>query len=90
MSIEHTCMLICVQLFVTQWTVDYQVPQSMGFSRQEYWSGLPFSSPGDLLDPGMELISSEAPALAGRFLTTEPPEKFQCQSKEERIKKMCR
>ena len=90
MSIEHTFMLICVQLFVTQWTVDYQVPQSMGFSRQEYWSGLPFSSPGDLLDPGMELISPEAPALAGRFFTTEPPEKFQCQSKEERIKKMCR
>ena len=42
----------------------------MGFSRQEYWSGLPFPSPGDLPDPGIEL---ESPALAGRFFTTEPP-----------------
>ena len=43
-----------VQLFVTSWTVAYQVPPSMGFSRQEYWSGLPFPSPGDLPDPGTE------------------------------------
>ena len=42
------------QLFATPWTVDYQDPQSMGFSRQEYWSGLPFPSPGDLPDPGIE------------------------------------
>ena len=42
------------QLFVTPWTVAYQDPQSMGFSRQEYWSGLPFPSPGDLPDPGIE------------------------------------
>ena len=46
-----------------------QVPQSMGFPRQEYWSGLPFPSPGDLPDPGIALVS---PALAGRFFTTEP------------------
>ena len=44
--------LSCVRLFVTPWTVAYQVPPSMGFSRQEYWSGLPF--PGDLPDPGVE------------------------------------
>ena len=43
-----------VQLFVTLWTVTYQAPPSMGFSRQEYWSGLPFPSPGDLPDPGIE------------------------------------
>ena len=49
-----------VQLFVTPWTVTYQDPLSMGFSRQEYWSGLPFPSPGDLPDPGIE---SGSPAL---------------------------
>ena len=44
----------CVQLFVTPWTVAYQASPSMGFSRQEYWSGLPFPSPGDLPNPGIE------------------------------------
>ena len=43
-----------VQLFVTPWTVAYQAPLSMGFSRQGYWSGLPFPSPGDVPDPGVE------------------------------------
>ena len=43
-----------VRLFATSWTVVYQAPLSMGFSRQEYWSGLPFPSPGDLPDPGIE------------------------------------
>ena len=43
-----------VRLFATPWTVAYQAPPSMGFSRQEYWSGLPFPSPGDLLDPEIE------------------------------------
>ena len=43
-----------IQLFATPWTVAYQAPPSMGFSRQEYWSGLPFPSPGDLPDPGIE------------------------------------
>ena len=43
-----------VRLFADPWTVAYQAPQSMGFSRQEYWSGLPFPSPGDLPDPGIE------------------------------------
>ena len=62
--------LSCVGLFVTPWTVACQVSPSMGFSRQEYWSGSPFPSPGDLPNPGTEPVS---PALAGRFFTTEPP-----------------
>ena len=56
----------------TPWSVVYQAPLAMGFSRQESWSGLPFPSPGDLPDPGIEPVS---PALAGGFFTTEPPEK---------------
>ena len=47
----------------------------MGFSGQEYWNGLPFPSPGDLLDPGIEPASPASPALAGGFSTTEPPGK---------------
>ena len=54
------------------WTVAQQAPLSMEFFRQEYWSGLPFPSPGDLLDPGVELVSLASPVLAGRFFTTEP------------------
>ena len=54
----------------TPWTVAHQAPLSMGFLRQEYWSGLPFPSSGDLPNPGIEPIS---PALAGTFFTTEPP-----------------
>ena len=46
--------LSCVRLFANPWTVAYQAPPSMGFSRQEYWSGLPFPSPGDLPHPGIE------------------------------------
>ena len=59
-----------VRLFATPWTVAYQAPQSMGFSRQEYWSGLPFPSPGDLLDPGIE---PRSPPLQADALTSEPP-----------------
>ena len=58
--------------FVTPWTVTHQSPLSVRFPRQNYWSGLPFASPGDLPDPGIEHAS---PALAGRFFTTEPPGK---------------
>ena len=58
--------------FVTQWTVAPQVPLSMGFPREGYWSRLPFSSPGDILDPEIEPMF---PALAGRFFTTVPPGK---------------
>ena len=52
-----------VQLFVTLWTVACQAPLSLGFSRQEYWSGLPFSPPGDLPNPGMEPERFASPAL---------------------------
>ena len=52
-----------VQLFVTPWTVALQAPLSMGFSRQEYWSGLPCPAPGDLPDPGIEPLSPVSPAL---------------------------
>ena len=62
----------CVQFFATSWTVARQAPLSMGFSKQEYWSGLPFPSPGDLPDLGIEPAS---PALAGGFFTAEPPGK---------------
>ena len=57
---------------MTPWTTVRQASLSMGFPRQEYWSGLPFPSPGDLPDPGIELMS---PVLAGRFFSTEPPGK---------------
>ena len=63
-------MLNHVQLFVIPWTVARQAPQSMGFSRQEYWRS---PSPGDLPDPGNEPRSLVSPALAGGFFTTEPP-----------------
>ena len=51
---EKVKLLNCVQLFVTPWTLAYHAPPSMGFSRQEYWSGLPFPSPEDLSDPGIK------------------------------------
>ena len=58
-----------VQLFTPPWTVAPQAPLSMGFSRQEYWSGLPFPSPGDLPNPGIEPVSPASHALIGRFFT---------------------
>ena len=60
------------QLSETPWTIACQAPLSMEFSRLEYWSGLPFASPGDLPDPGVEPAS---PALAGGVFTTVPPGK---------------
>ena len=71
----HICVLSLshVPLFVTPRTVAHQAPLSMGFSRQEYWRGVPFPTPGDLPDPGVEPKSLSFPALAGRFFTTEPP-----------------
>ena len=63
-------LLSRVQLFATPWTVAHQAPPSMGFSRQECWSGLPFPSPGDLPNPGIEPTS---PALQADTLTSEPP-----------------
>ena len=70
----------CVRVLVAQlcptlcdpWTVAHQAPLSMEFSRQEYWSGLPFPSPGDLPEPGIE---PRSPALPAGSLLTEPPEK---------------
>ena len=67
----HVCMLSCfrrVQLFVTLWAAAHQAPLSMGFSRQEYWSGLPCPPPGDLLDPGVELMSLMSPCTGRRVL----------------------
>ena len=61
-SVTQSCLTFC-----DPWTVACQAPLSMRFSRQEYWSRLPFISPGDLLDPGIQPTS---PALAGRFFTT--------------------
>ena len=61
--------LSCIWLFATPWTVAYQAPPSMGFSRHEYWSGLPFPSPGDLCNPGIKLRS---PALQADALPSEP------------------
>ena len=61
-----------VAQFATLWTVALQTPLSTEFFRQEYWNGLPFSSLGDRLDPGIEPVS---PGLASGFFTTEPPGK---------------
>ena len=70
--------LLCVsglshfQLFVTPWTVTHQAPLSMQFFRQEYWSWLPFPTPENLSNPGIEPMPLESPALAGRIFTTVP------------------
>ena len=66
------CCLVAMSyltLFVTQWTVAWQVPLSMGFPRQEYWNHLPFPSPGDFPDPGIEHVS----CIGRGFFTSEPP-----------------
>ena len=70
MDIVKVKSLSHVRLFVIPWTVVYQVSLSMGFSRQEYWSGLPFPSPVDLPDPGIE---PRSPALQADALPSEPP-----------------
>ena len=69
----HVCVLSCfshVQLFATPWTVAHQARLSMGFSRQEYWSGFPCPPPGDLPDLWTEPVSLMIPALAGKLFTT--------------------
>ena len=71
----HACVLSRVQRFGTLWTAAHQAPLSMGFSRQEHWSGQPCPSPGDLPDPGIKPTSLASPALADRFFTTVPPGK---------------
>ena len=70
--IFHAHVLSWVQLFVIGWSVTHQTPLSMGFSRQQYWNGLPFPLPRDLPDPGIEPLSPVSPVLAGEFVTTEP------------------
>ena len=74
MSVQFSSVqsLSRVRLFATPWTAAHQAPPSMGFSKQEYWSGLPFPSPGDLPNPGIELGSS---ALQADALTSELPGK---------------
>ena len=74
--------LSCVQLFATPWIVAHQAPPSMGFSRQEYWSGLPFPSPEDLPNPGIEPGS---PALQAETLPSEPPGKSTITTKVQQI-----
>ncbi|CAI9157934.1 unnamed protein product [Rangifer tarandus platyrhynchus] len=69
------CVLNRVQLFVTPWTVAHQAPLFMEFSRQEYWSGLPFPPSGDLPDPGTKRQSLASLALTDGSLTTAPPGK---------------
>ena len=54
---------------MTPWTIAHQTPISMTFSRQEYWSGLPFPTPGDLPNAGIELLPPESPALSDEFIT---------------------
>ena len=72
MGLQIVKSLSCVRLFATPWTVAYQAPLSMGFSRQQYWSGLPFPSPGDLPNPA---IKPRSPALQTDALPSEPPGK---------------
>ena len=72
MKVEKVKSLSHVRLFATLWKVAYQAPPSMGFSRQEYWSGLPFPSPGDLPNPGIE---PRSPTLQADASPSEPPGK---------------
>ena len=68
----HALLFNCVQFFATPWTVALQAPLVMEFSRQEYWSGLPFPTPQDIPDPGIEPESLASPALTDGFFTTAP------------------
>ena len=63
----------CVQLFATPWTIAHQAPLSLEFSRQKYWSGLQFPSPGDCLDTRILFTFPASSTLAGRLFTTAPP-----------------
>ena len=78
-SVVQLCLTLCDPM-----TVARQAPLSMGFSRQEYWSGLPCPPPGDLPDPGIEPAS---PVLAARFFATELPGKPSLTAKRETLKK---
>ena len=76
---RYVCICVCVCTvvsdFVTLWTVAHQAPLSMEFSRQEYWSQLPFPTPGDLPDPGIKPKFPASPVLAGGFFAAAPPRK---------------
>ena len=69
------CACACAQSCLTSWTVARQVPLSMGFSRQEYWSGLPLPPAGNFPNPETEPVSLSSPTLAGGFFSTVPPGK---------------
>ena len=71
-KITVVCTVSCAPLFVTPWTVAHQAPLFIEFSRQEYWSGLPFLSPGNLSDPRIE---PRSPALQANYLPSQPPGK---------------
>ena len=71
-------LLTCVRLFVTPWTAAHQAPLSVGFSRQEYWSGLPFPSSRDLPHPGMKPAFFKSSALAGALFIPKPPDVYIC------------
>ena len=78
LTYTRACMLSHVQLFAAPWTATHQAPLSMEFSRQEYWSGVPFPIPGDLHGPGIKpwvciSVSLASPALSGRSLPLVPP-----------------
>ena len=77
LSYTYMCVLVCsvVSDSATPWTVAHQASLSMEFSRQEFWSRLPFPPPGDLPDPGIKPVTLSSPALASRFFTTMPPGK---------------
>ena len=81
LHMDYMCAYIVVKplshvgLFMVPWIVGCQAPLSTGFPRQKYWSGLPFTTAGDLSDPGIKPSSLASPALADRFFTTAPPAK---------------
>ena len=90
--LQTVCMLnhfSCVRLFVTLWTVACQASLSIGFSRQEYWNGLPCPPPGDLPDPGIKPTSLMSPALAAGFFTTSATWGAPVINQEESIEQIC-
>ena len=74
-GLQNAWMLSHVQFFEIPWTVAHQSPLSMGFSKEEYWSGLPFPTRGSVPDSGTKPVSPVSPALAGGSLTTLSPRK---------------
>ena len=84
-TLPSVSMLSHIQLFSILWTIAHQAPLSTEFSRQDYWSGLPFPTPGDLLNWGIKPTSLVSPALTGGFFTTVPPGKPSIQSSTKNI-----